>query len=336
MKKISGLLLVLVLSLAFNLNAGDKKAKKPGETSAATYNLGKLDLVDPYLIIARRATLPTISVLMPKDLAGFRNLSPYSLQVAEFSRVFVSPSGFGLDTSFIGSALTRRYGGVGREPDALEVLMAPVYAEYEARRRGEYGLGYGVSSPLLSILQNELTMALTQSEKFSPLVPATGPMSQDMRAIEKEKGIGARRTERPLDKTPTADFFLGSSIGIKGVETSRSSFGGNNEITNFVESIFLGNTSFEKRQRISRATDIFRSFFRYKDETLVSVVVNFYIADSRRIIAAGNGLGVSKVDLSKGVAVAGIQREKIKTEDFLIEGVKKAVQDAFNNLSVVK
>ena len=341
MRKTIGLLFVLIPFLTFNLGAGDKKAKKLEEAPVVAYDLKKLDLIDPYLTIARRATLPTISVLMPKDLAGFRDSFSYSVWgTAEFNRIFNFPSGFGLDTSFIGSALAGRYGqgGVGRgSGDELARVMAPVYAERGARQMGEYGLeyGYGLGSPLQSILQNELTMALTKSRKFNPLVPGTGPMSQDLRTIEMEKGIGTRRTERPLDKMPTADFFLGSSIGIKSIETSRSSFSGDNEITNFVESIFLSNTSFDKRQRISRTVDIFRSLFRYKDETLVNVVVNLYIADSRRIIVAGNGLGISKVDLSKGFVFAGIQREKIKTEDFLIEGVRKAVQDAFDNLSVL-
>lgn len=338
MKRAIELLLVFIPFLTFNLGAADKKTKKPEEAPIIVYDLTKLDLIDPYLTIARRVTLPTISVLMPKDLAGFRDSFSYSARgTVEFNRIFNFPSGFGLDANFIDSALARRYGqrGVGRgSDDELARIMAPVYAQREAIRRG--GPEYALGSPLQSILQNELTLALVRSGKFNPLVPGTGPMSQDLTTIEMEKKIGARRTERPLDKMPTADFSLGSSIGIKGTETNRSSFDGDNEITNLVESIFSSNTSFDRKQRISRTVDVFRGFFQYKDETLISVVVNLYIADGRRIIAAGNGLGISRVDLNRGFAFAGVQKERIKTEDFLIESVRKAVQDALNNLSVVK
>jgi hypothetical protein len=275
---------------------------------------------------------PTISVLQPKDLTGFHDSFTATTQGSyHFNRLFLFPSGFGLDTNFIGGQQSRP--GINAGGGLLERVLAGPVAAVNSRSAGA---GSYVDSPILGILQNELIVALAKSQRYKVLVPVTGIMLQDIAGIEAEKKTGSKRSEKPLDKEPTADFFLGSSIGIKSYEIKQSGFSGDNEATNFVEAIFANSTSPERNLRVHKALNVFRSFYKYKNTTTLSVVVNLYIAEGRQVIAAAYGLGVSQVDLSHGYGVAGASKETVRTEDLFLGGIKRAVQDALNNLSVAR
>lgn len=338
--------LAIVLSVVAGSAAENKNKKAEVATrEAKSYNLAKLNLIDPYIQIARTADLPTISVLMPKDLMSFRDsLPPAFVNSGLVYRTLVFPQGFGLEPSRSGyGSYIAQGGGVRSTPgSALERQMAGVNTEYEVRNSQAIvsnnqlqNQGYSYLSPTLATLQNELTTAMTQSRKFNVLIAGTGPSSQDLMTLETEKKIGQKRTDRPLDKMQTADFVLCSSIGLKSMEVKRSSFTGDNEITDLIESILAGNTSPTKTQRVSQVLNVFRSYTRYRDETVVSVVVNLYIASERKIIAAGYGVGLAKVQQGQGTTVGGVTREKLASEDFLLDGVRMAVQDALNNVSAV-
>ncbi len=268
------------------------------------YNLSQFDQLYPWRDRRRKASLPTIVVLEPKSPESFSSDRYYtgSLWGASSGDYFLLPSGFDANPGFFG-------------------------------RGASFGRAQNVSGYLTSLLQDELTTALSGSRKFQVLVPATGYGATDLESISSEKSIGWRAEEEPLDQMPTADFYLGSSIGVRQIQAEAIGASRHNDLDALVDLIFPGShSSGGIRNHVER---ILRGFEFEKNKVLVTVVTNAYIASDRVIIAAGHGVGASELDKKK-LNILGIEHSRQNVDYVLSSAIEASVRDLLGNIAAVR
>jgi hypothetical protein len=182
-------------------------------------------------------------------------------------------------------------------------------------------------SRLAAVVQDELTQALTASRSFNVLVPATGAMGGDLGNLEAEMQIGRGRREEPLDDEPTAEFVFGSGLGVKAVERRDSTISGGT-VVEAVEGILGDRLSWNDRWRLDKLREIQID----RSEVVVTVVVNGYVAQGRTIRASGHGIGVSHFRRRQDVNVLGSGGSTARTDAYVFDAVRTAVQDLLDNL----
>jgi hypothetical protein len=187
---------------------------------------------------------------------------------------------------------------------------------------------YGTSESRLSaVLQDELTQAFAASRTFNVLVPATGSMGADLGAIEAEGRVGRHRRDQPLDDEATAEYVFGSSVGVKAIERKGSALSGSS-VAEALEGVMGDRLSWNDRRRL----DVLRGVRVERSEAVVTVVVNGYVARGRTLLASGHGIGVTKFRRRQEVEVLGSGQAESRTEAYVFEAVRGAVQDLIDNL----
>lgn len=237
---------------------------------------------------ARTLDRPSIVVLQPRDFRDFR-----SKLRDDWGTTFRFPTGFSFQWPFSG-------GGWDDETS---------------------------DSRLAAVLQDELTQALTASDTFNVLVPATGSMGADLAAIEAEGRVGRGRREAPLHDVATAEYVFGSSAGVKAVERKGSAVSGST-VADTLEAVLGDRLSWDERRRL----DLLRGVRVERSEAVVTVVVNGYVARGRTLLAAGHGIGATKFRRREDVDVLGSGQSAARTEAYVFEAVRGAVQDLLDNL----
>ena len=347
---------------AFSLQSFGQKRDKEKEIRdqilrdnvKVNYDLSKFDAVDALAVTRQNVDKSTLSVLKPKDIQGFYQAFPAEYHSNPLlHRTFAFPEGFGTDAGFILQLAAMQQGGLRGQAYVIgsygvqqwQSEMISAINQWStmpptADRQQETEL------PLIGLLQNELTMAMSRSQTFRTLIPATGPMKIDLESIEEEMRVGQPRprlrsgNHRPepeenqtTPKMLKAEYFLISAIGIKGTVIDQTYFSGNNRLVNFIESILVQNSSSTKAHRIFQAVSVFRGLHYQANDIFSTTVVNLCLTKGREIVAGGYGIGVNKIFSAKSSSFSGMHKSRVASDDLMLDCVRSAVKDALNNFS---
>lgn len=322
------------LSVKAELKSEDK-IKKLNFT--ATYDLRGFNF-EPYLNARRRAALPEIpvlAVLEPRDIDAFKS------QVSGYPgafKLFAFPLGYNTDVSLIDRyraqeeasirgenreevriANRNRPTRIGGYPDtdAEQLLggLIDMIDRNSSKHRNQTIESAPVASPavsplvspLIPILQDELAIAFSGSNKFRVIVPT---------------------------REQAAEFFINSSIGINGTRFIEVSMNGREW-----DSFALGLLGTAHSYHFRRLNEIFNAiqFIGYKQsEVLLIVVTNIYISQGPKIVSAGYGVGLTKANFYQRTRLGGYNRLNISNQDLILDAVRKSVQNAIDHLTLTE